>query len=205
MTPFSSLTAIAAAIPVSDVDTDQLAPARFLKTVSRSGLGDAMLHAMRFDAQGVERPDFVLNRHPWRQAQILVALDNFGCGSSREHAVWALGGFGMKVVIAPSFGDIFRNNCLQNGLLPIRMDGQKIPRLIALAQDPETACFHVSLPDQTISAGGEVFAFPFDPVEKERLLTGTDTLSRSLALMEEVEKYENMMGPDPLPPGLWRS
>ena len=205
MTPFQTLTGIAAAVPIANIDTDQLAPARFLKTVSRSGLGEALLWSMRHDRRGSLREDFVLNREPWTRAQILIALDNFGCGSSREHAVWALGEFGIRAVIAPSFGDIFRGNCLENGLLPMRMPIGAIEELIVHASDPATACFTISLPDGTISAGKAIYAFAFDANEKDKLLRGADTLAESLSLMAQVERFERALPSDPIPAGVWRA
>jgi 3-isopropylmalate/(R)-2-methylmalate dehydratase small subunit len=121
MQPFTTLTAIAAPLPLANVDTDKIIPARFLKTIKRTGLGVHLFYTLRYDETGAERPDFVLNREPYRHANILIAHENFGCGSSREHAPWALLDFGISCVIAPDFADIFHNNCFKNGILPVRL------------------------------------------------------------------------------------
>ncbi len=191
MTPFTRLTAIAAPLPVANVDTDMLLPARFLKTVSRKGLGTALFHAQRFDMDGAERPDFPLNRLPWRGAEILVALDNFGCGSSREHAPWALEDFGIRCIIAPSFADIFYGNCFKNGMLPIVLDAAKVERLMADAEQPNTATMTVDLQRQTIvRANGEVIDFSIDPQRRQRLLDGVDEIAQSLTFEKTIAAHE---------------
>ena len=135
MKPFTTLTGVAAPLPVANVDTDKIIPARFLKTLTRTGLGKALFDGLRYDATGAERPDFVLNREPFRKAEILIALDNFGCGSSREHAPWALADFGIRCVIAPSFADIFYNNCFKNGILPIVLPPEAVAALMKDAEN----------------------------------------------------------------------
>jgi 3-isopropylmalate/(R)-2-methylmalate dehydratase small subunit len=191
MTPFKRLTGIAAALPVVNVDTDMLVPARFLKTVSRNGLGAALFHAQRFDANGAERADFPLNRMPWRNAEILVALDNFGCGSSREHAPWALTDFGIRCIIAPSFADIFYGNCFKNGLLPVTLDTAQVEVLMIDAQEPATATMTVDLEQQVIMrANGERIGFTLDPQRRRRLLDGVDDIVQTLAFEAAIAAHE---------------
>ncbi|WP_174292892.1 3-isopropylmalate dehydratase small subunit [Sphingomonas bacterium] len=191
MTPFTRLTGIAAPLPVANVDTDMLLPARFLKTVSRKGLGAALFRAQRFDANDVERPDFPLNRRPWRHAEILVALDNFGCGSSREHAPWALRDFGIRCIIAPSFADIFYGNCFKNGMLPVVLGAAQVEVLMADAEQPETAIMTVDLEQRTITrTQGETIGFSIDPQRRQRLLDGVDDIAQSLAFEEKIAAHE---------------
>jgi len=184
MIPFITLTAIAAPLPVANVDTDMILPARFLTTISRSGLGEAAFSTPRQD------PDFVLNRAPWRHAGILIALDNFGCGSSREHAPWALLDFGIRCVIAPSFADIFYNNCCKNGILPIVLPAETVDRLMALAADPATAEITVNLSAQELRAGNRTIEFEIDRARKADLLAGTDDIARSLGFADDIDRYE---------------
>ncbi|AYG93895.1 3-isopropylmalate dehydratase small subunit [Brevundimonas naejangsanensis] len=191
MQPFITLDAVAAPLPIANLDTDKLAPGRFLKGVTRAGLGRILLHPLRFDADDRPRPDFVLNQTPWDRAGVLVALDNFGCGSSREHAPWALLDFGIRCVIAPSFADIFRNNCLKNGILPLVMAEAECLALMTLARDPATARFSVSLPDQTVRAGGRVWPFAIAPGDKTKLLEGKDEIDAARARMAEIERFES--------------
>lgn len=184
MTPFETLTAVAAPLPVVNIDTDMILPARFLTTISRAGLGEALFATSRQD------PDFVLNRDPWAHAGILVALDNLGCGSSREHAPWALLDFGIRCVIAPSIADIFYNNCCKNGILPIMLPPATVDRLLMLSADPDTAEMTVDLPRQELRAGNEVIAFDIDPARKADLLAGTDDIARSLGHEREIVQHE---------------
>lgn len=191
MEAFSRLTAVAAPVPIANIDTDMLVPARFLKTVSKQGLARALFAAQRFDADGGERPDFVLNRYPWRGAGILVALDNFGCGSSREHAPWALVDYGVRCVIAPSFADIFRGNCFKNGILPIALDAGTVERLMHLVGDPVAAVLDIDLVAQTITtATGETIGFTLGAKERERLLSGADDISITLRLEGDIAAHE---------------
>ncbi|MNI16378.1 3-isopropylmalate dehydratase small subunit [compost metagenome] len=194
MQPFVTLDAVAAALPIANLDTDKLAPGRFLKGVTRAGLGRILLHPLRFDADDRPRPDFVLNQAPWDRAGVLIALDNFGCGSSREHAPWALLDFGVRCVIAPSFADIFRNNCLKNGILPLALPAADCLALMELARDPATARVQVSLPDQTVTAGGRVWSFAIAPGDKTKLLEGKDEIDAALARMAEIERFEAGVG-----------
>lgn len=191
MQPFTTLDAVAAALPIANIDTDKLVPGRFLKGVTRAGLGKILLHPLRFDADDQPRADFVLNQSPWDRAGVLIALDNFGCGSSREHAPWALLDFGIRCVIAPSFADIFRNNCLKNGILPLVLAEADCLALMELARDPATARVQVSLPDQTVRAGGCAWAFDISAGDKTKLLEGKDEIDAALARMTEIERFES--------------
>jgi 3-isopropylmalate dehydratase, small subunit len=185
MKPFDNLTAIAAPLPLENVDTDKILAGRFLKTISREGLGKVLFHVMRED------PDFVLNRAPWDRAGILIALDNFGCGSSREHAPWALLDFGFRCIIAPSFADIFYNNCFKNGILPIVLARDIIEQLIGEAQHPGGMAMTVDLACQTISLpDGEVIRFDVDPHRKADLIAGVDEIARSLAYDDQIDVVE---------------
>lgn len=187
MKAFTSLTAIAAPVEIADVDTDMLFPAAFLKTVSREGMAKALFYNVRADD-----PDFPLNKAPWDHAGILIALDNFGCGSSREHAPWALLDFGIRCVIAPSFADIFRGNCFKNGVLPITLDRSDVELLLAEAKDPATATITVDLETGTITrAGGAEIRFSVDPQRRHRLLNGIDDISLSLTFAKDVDRHEH--------------
>ncbi|MGH6886993.1 MAG: 3-isopropylmalate dehydratase small subunit, partial [Geminicoccales bacterium] len=159
MQPFVTLTGIAAPLPMVNVDTDKIIPARWLKTIKRTGLGVNLFETLRYDDDGKERPDFVLNREPWRRAEILIAGENFGCGSSREHAPWALLDFGIRCVIAPSFADIFNNNCFKNGILPVVLPQEQVDVLLREAADARDPTFTVDLEKQEIRrpTGNQVF------------------------------------------------
>ncbi len=191
MQAFTTLTAIAAPLPMANVDTDKIIPARFLKTIKRTGLGVNLFDTLRFDAEGAERPDFVLNREPYRHAEILVAHENFGCGSSREHAAWALLDFGIRCVIAPDFADIFHNNSFKNGILPVRL-----PRAVcdALMQDAAlggNARITVDLERQVvIRPNGEEVAFKTDPYRRELLLAGLDDIGQTLQHAPAIDAFE---------------
>lgn len=193
MLPFRQLEGIAAPLAIANIDTDMILSAKFLKTVSRSGLGKGLFHALRVDAGGTERADFVLNRAPWRQANILITLENFGCGSSREHAPWALLDFGIRCIIAPDFADIFYGNCLKNGILPIRLLRDAIDRLMVLAADPETATMAIDLEMQTVVAAHETLAFEIDAPRKQRLLSGMDDIAQSLAFSDAIAAHERLV------------
>ncbi len=191
MQPFTKLSGIAAALPLPNIDTDQIIPARFLKTIKRTGLGSALFYAMRYRADGSEDPDFILNKEPWRQAQILIAGPNFGCGSSREHAPWALCDFGIRCIIAPEFADIFYNNCFKNGILPI-----KLPQAVCdvLAEDAmlgANARLTVDLDRQVVvRPNGEEIRFEIDPFRKRCLLEGLDDIALTLAHADKIAAYE---------------
>ena len=192
MEKFTTLSAIAAALPEANIDTDKIIPARFLKTTQRTGLGQHAFDAMRYREDGSENPDFVLNRDPWRKAEILITFDNLGCGSSREHAPWALLDFGIRCVIAPSFADIFFNNCFKNGILPISLPRDVCERLMDDASMGENARLTVDLGRQVvIRPDGEEVAFEMDPFRKHLLLEGLDDIGQTLQHEQGITRYEN--------------
>ena len=189
MQPFTTLTGIAAPLPMINVDTDMIIPKQFLKTIKRSGLGTSLFFEMRYDDDGNERPDFILNRQPWRGAQILVAGQNFGCGSSREHAPWALLDFGIRAIIAPSFADIFYNNCFKNGILPVALPAAAVDRLMAAAEAGDALT--IDLPAQEVRlATGERLRFDVDPFRKHCLVNGLDDIALTLAKSELIAAFE---------------
>jgi len=196
MEKFTKLTAIAAPLNMINVDTDMIIPKQFLKTIQREGLGKNLFDEMRYTIKGAEIPDFVLNRPPFRQAKILIGGDNFGCGSSREHAVWALLDFGIRCVIAPSFADIFFNNCFKNGILPIILPQAEIDKLLALAESGETnneaqAQFTIDLEAQTISCpSGDKISFEVDAFRKQCLLDGLDDIALTLQKAAKIDAFE---------------
>jgi len=191
MDSFTTLTGVAAPLPMINVDTDMIIPKQFLKTITRSGLGKSLFFEMRYADDGSELPDFVLNKREYRQAKILIAGDNFGCGSSREHAPWALEDFGIRAIIAPSFADIFRGNCLKNGMLPIILPQAQIDVLMADAAGDNTRVMTVDLPSQRIvRANGESFAFTIDPGSKHALVEGLDEIGQTLKRNAEIAAFE---------------
>nr|WP_087575866.1 3-isopropylmalate dehydratase small subunit [Sphingomonas sp. CDS-1] len=191
MQSFKTLTAIAAPLPVANVDTDKILPAKFLKTTTRDGLGKALFAAVRYNADDTERADFVLNRAPWRNAAILIAEENFGCGSSREHAPWALADFGIRCIIAPSFADIFHNNCFKNGILPIELPRATTDILMADAQNPETATLSIDLLSQTVTrTNGKTISFAIDEERKAALYDGLDDIAQSLRHRATIDAFE---------------
>jgi 3-isopropylmalate/(R)-2-methylmalate dehydratase small subunit len=174
-----------------NVDTDAIIPARYLKTVKRTGLGEGLFFAWRFDADGSPRSDFPLNRPEYRGGKVLVAGENFGCGSSREHAVWALMDFGFRAVIAPSFSDIFRNNCLKNGMLPVSLPPAAVQGLLDALRDAPGSAIGVDLPAQTVTEpSGEIHRFEIDPFAKTCLLEGLDEIALTLKSAGEIDRYE---------------
>lgn len=185
MKPFTTLTGIAAPLLRANVDTDLIIPKQFLTTLVRSGLGRHLFHELRYDPEGREVPEFLLNREPYRKAEILLSGPNFGCGSSREHAPWALLDFGIRCVVAPSFADIFFSNCFSNGILPVVLPAERIARL-ATAEGPLT----VDLPAQTVSRGPLAFRFEIEPARKTTLLEGLDEIRRSEANLADIAAYE---------------
>jgi len=195
MTPFTTLDAVALPIAQPNFDTDQIIPARFLSRNRASGLGECLFRDLRFAADGTERPDFVLNQAPFRAAQIVVGERNFGCGSSRENAVWALNDYGFRAAIAPSFGDIFRNNCLKNGMLPVVLPDDAVAGLIAQLQSDPGAEVQIDLPTQTVSLpDGSSHGFEIDPFAKHCLLNGVDELAFTLSQLDEIIAFENRYG-----------
>jgi 3-isopropylmalate/(R)-2-methylmalate dehydratase small subunit len=192
MQAFTTLTAIAAPLPLVNVDTDKIIPARHLKTIKRSGLGVALFETLRYHDDGRERTDFILNREPYRQAKILIAGENFGCGSSREHAPWALLDFGIRCVIAPSFADIFFNNCFKNGVLPVVLPQEQVDLLAREASQAKDPTFTVDLDRQEIRrpTGNEVFTFDVDPFRKHCLLHGLDDVGLTMQKSRKIDAFE---------------
>ena len=192
MDKFTTLRGVAAPMPMINVDTDMIIPKQFLKTLTRSGLGKHLFTEIRYDEDGSEKPDFVLNKDAYRTASILVAGENFGCGSSREHAPWALLDFGIRCVIAPSFADIFFNNCFKNGILPIALPQDQVDRLMADAEKGANAVITVDLEAQTITRpDGEVIGFEVDPFRKHCLLNGLDDVGLTLQKVAEIDGFES--------------
>ncbi|TCT08370.1 3-isopropylmalate dehydratase small subunit [Tepidamorphus gemmatus] len=191
MEKFTSLTGVAAPLPVINVDTDMIIPKQFLKTIKRTGLGKGLFYEQRFDEKGNENPDFVLNKPAYRNAKILIAGENFGCGSSREHAPWALSDFGIRCVIAPSFGDIFYNNAFKNGMLLIRLPQEDIDRLMDDASRGANATITVDLESQTITGpDGGTIHFDIDPFKKHCLLNGLDDIGLTLEKVDSIAAFE---------------
>ncbi|MBN8874030.1 MAG: 3-isopropylmalate dehydratase small subunit [Rhodospirillales bacterium] len=191
MDKFTTLTGIAAPLPMANVDTDKIIPARFLKTIKRSGLGVHLFDSLRYRKDGSENPDFVLNRPPYREAQVLIAHENFGCGSSREHAPWALLDFGIRCVIAPDFADIFFNNSFKNGILPIRLPRAVCDQLMEDTKLGGNARITVDLERQVVvRPNGEEIAFEIDPFRKHLLLNGLDDIGQTLQHAPKIDSYE---------------
>jgi 3-isopropylmalate/(R)-2-methylmalate dehydratase small subunit len=192
MQPFTQLTGIAAPLPMINVDTDKIIPAKWLKTIKRTGLGVGLFETLRYQDDGSERPDFVLNRPPYRQATILITDDNFGCGSSREHAPWALLDFGIRCIIAPSFADIFHNNCFKNGILPIVLPQEQVDLLLREAAEAPSPVFTVDLETQEIRrpTGNEVLTFEVDPHKKHCLLHGLDDIGQTMQRRQAIDAFE---------------
>ena len=192
MEKFEILKGIAAPLPMINVDTDMIIPKQFLKTIKRSGLGKNLFHELRYDMQGNIKNDFVLNRDPYKQASILIAGDNFGCGSSREHAPWSLLDFGFKCIIAPSFADIFYNNCFKNGILPIRLNQEKVDALMKEAHNKNQLT--INLEEQTIiSEDRSSIDFEIDEFRKKCLLEGLDDIGLTLQKKEKITQYETKL------------
>jgi 3-isopropylmalate dehydratase small subunit len=190
MQPFTELHAKAAPLDVANLDTDQIIPKQFLKTVEREGMSKGLFYDLRFDADGKPKPGFVLNDPRYAGAGVLIAGDNFGCGSSREHAAWALLDYGVRCVIAPSFADIFYGNCFQNGLLPVALPEADVKALMEEAKGGNHV-FSVDLASQTVTApSGKAFRFEIDPSRKEKLLKGLDSIGETLAHAPDIDAYE---------------
>ncbi|MEP3331420.1 3-isopropylmalate dehydratase small subunit [Sedimentitalea sp.] len=192
MDKFTTITGIAAPMPMINIDTDMIIPKQFLKTIKRSGLGVNLFDEMRYDDDGNELPDFVLNKPQYRDAEVLVAGDNFGCGSSREHAPWAIKDFGIRCVIAPSFADIFFNNCFKNGILPIALPQEVVDVLMKDAEKGANARMTIDLEAQTITTSdGESFAFEVDSFKKHCLLEGLDDIGLTMEKVSSIDTYES--------------
>ena len=188
MDKFISLQGIAAPLPIVNIDTDMIIPKQFLKTIKRTGLGVSLFYEMRYDNDGKLINDFILNTSPYDQSKILVAGDNFGCGSSREHAPWSLKDFGIRCIISTSFADIFYNNCFQNGILPIVVSAKQLDELMAAASNQQG--FKIDLPDQKITVGGTSINFDIEEHRKDRLLQGLDDIGITLGYQEDIAAYE---------------
>ncbi len=192
MDKFETLTGIAAPMPMVNVDTDMIIPKQFLKTIKRSGLGVNLFDEMRYDRQGNENADFVLNKAQYRDAEILIAGENFGCGSSREHAPWAIKDFGIRCVIAPSFADIFFNNCFKNGILPIVLPQEQVDILMKDAEKGQNARMTIDLEAQTVTTSdGELFTFTVDPFKKHCLMNGLDDIGLTLEKVNSIKAFED--------------
>tara|TARA_B100000686_G_scaffold237312_1_gene245328 strand:- start:210 stop:809 length:600 start_codon:yes stop_codon:yes gene_type:complete len=189
MKKFNILKGIPASLPMINVDTDMIIPKQFLKTIKRTGLGKSLFFEMRYDEKGKEKEEFILNREPYNNSTILLAGKNFGCGSSREHAPWALLDFGIKCVISPSFADIFYNNCFKNGMLPIVLDQKKIDELSQYSERKES--IEINLAEQEIIFGNSRIKFEIEPFKKKCLLNGLDDIALSLEKSDQISLYED--------------
>jgi 3-isopropylmalate dehydratase small subunit len=190
MQKFDQLTGLAAPMPMANIDTDQIIPKQFLKTVDREGLGKGLFYDFRFDMEGHEKPEFVLNQPAYKGVTTIVAGDNFGCGSSREHAPWALMDFGVRCVISTAFADIFYNNCFSNGLLPVVLKADEVQALMAEAKGGNHV-FSVDLEAQTVvSPSGQTFHFDIDPSRKEKMLKGLDAIGETLEHAPDIDRFE---------------
>ena len=194
MEKFNILKGIPANLPMMNIDTDKIIPKQFLKTIKRTGLGKSLFFEMRYDEKGKENKEFVLNKEPYNTSSILLTGKNFGCGSSREHAPWALLDFGIKCVIGPSFADIFYNNCFKNGMLPIILDQSKIEELVNYSKRKEN--IEINLEKQEIIFGNKKIDFKIDPFKKKCLLNGSDDIALSLEKSEQISIYENKVKKD---------
>jgi 3-isopropylmalate/(R)-2-methylmalate dehydratase small subunit len=191
MKPFTTLTSTPAPMKIANVDTDMIIPKQFLKTIQRTGLGKSLFFEMRFDEQGKENPAFVLNQPAYRKSEILIAGDNFGCGSSREHAPWALLDFGIRCVISTSFADIFYNNCFKNGILPIKVSPEDLDKLFDDAARGSNATITVDLESQTISGpDGGTISFEIDAFRKHCLINGLDDIGLTMQKEKSIDAFE---------------
>jgi len=194
MDKFTTLTGVAAPLPITNVDTDMIIPKQYLKTIARTGLGKGLFSEMRFNEDGSENPDFVLNKPAYRKAQILVAEDNFGCGSSREHAPWALLDYGIKCVISTSFADIFYNNCFQNGILPAKVSAEDLKKLMDDASRGSNATLSIDLAAQEIRGpDGGVVTFEIDEFHKHCLLNGLDAIGLTMVKEPKIKAFEDRL------------
>jgi len=191
MQKFTSLKSIPAYLPIVNIDTDMIIPKQFLKTIKRTGLGKSLFYEMRYDENGKRNDDFILNREPYDKSKILLAGKNFGCGSSREHAPWALSDFGIKCVISASFADIFYNNCFKNGILPIKIDDKIVIELAEYSNRKEE--IEISLEKQEIKYGNKVANFELDPFKKKCLMEGLDDIALSMEKISSIDDYEKKL------------
>ena len=191
MEKFNILKGVPANLPMINVDTDMIIPKQFLKTLKRSGLGESLFFEMRYDEQGKKKDNFVLNKEPYNKSSILLTGKNFGCGSSREHAPWALLDFGIKCIIGPSFADIFYNNCFKNSMLPIVLSQNNLEEIVEYSKRKEIV--EINLTKQEIKFGNKIINFKIDPFKKECLLNGLDDISLSLEKSEKISSYENKL------------
>jgi 3-isopropylmalate/(R)-2-methylmalate dehydratase small subunit len=197
MQPFTTLTGVAAPMKITNVDTDMIIPKQYLKTIKRTGLGTGLFAEMRFNEDGSENKEFVLNQPAYRNAQILVAGDNFGCGSSREHAPWALLDFGIRCVISTSFADIFYNNCFKNGILPIKVSQEQLDQLMDEAARGANATLTVDLQTQEIqTSDGHIVSFEIDAFRKHCLLNGLDDIGLTMEKATSIDDYESKISAD---------
>jgi 3-isopropylmalate/(R)-2-methylmalate dehydratase small subunit len=197
MQKFETLAGVAAPLPIVNVDTDMIIPKQFLKTIKRTGLGKSLFYEMRYTQDGEEIADFVLNKPAYRKAKILVAADNFGCGSSREHAPWALLDFGIRCVISTSFADIFYNNCFKNGILPIKVSSDDLKKLMDDAERGANATISIDLPNQEIRGpDGGMIKFDIDPFRKHCLHNGLDDIALTLEKRYAIDSYEKRRNED---------
>ena len=191
MEKFTRLTGIAAPMDAINVDTDQIIPKLHLRTIKRTGLGKVLFDELRFHPDGTEKPEFILNRPPWREAEILVAGDNFGCGSSREHAPWSLLDFGIRCIVSTSFADIFYNNCFKNGILPVTVPRDALDALMADASDRENPVLTVDLEAQEITRpNGAVLGFTIDEFRRDCLLNGLDDIGLTMQKVDRIDAFE---------------
>jgi len=191
MEKFKNLKSIPAHMPILNIDTDMIIPKQFLKTIKRTGLGKSLFYEMRYDEKGNQIKDFILNKKPFSESKILLSGKNFGCGSSREHAPWALSDFGIKCVISPSFADIFYSNCFKNGILPIVLDEKIIQELAEYSQ--RKTDIEIKIDTQEIVYGNKIAKFDLDPFKKKCLMEGTDDIDLSLEKISNIQDYENKM------------
>lgn len=190
MRPIKEVTSVITPLDRSNVDTDQIIPKQFLKRIERTGFGQYLFYHWRFNDDGTEKPDFVLNRPEYKNSEIIVARENFGCGSSREHAPWALGDFGFRVVIATSFADIFHSNCFKNGILPIQLQEAQVEELLQAGKEKPLK-ITVNLETETIETeDGKSYSFSIDPYRRQMLLNGWDEIALTLQLEDEIAAYE---------------
>lgn len=191
MQTFQNVSGPAATLPMINIDTDQIIPKQYLTAITRNGLGKGLFHDFRYDMEDREIPEFILNRDPYREAKILITGDNFGCGSSREHAPWALEDFGIRCIVASSFADIFFNNCIKNGILLVVLPETELNHLMHDANTPETCRMKIELATQTVTrANGSKVAFDIEPFRKERLMKGIDDISITMETSNKIHTFE---------------